>query len=132
VHRVAEMPTGLPFCALLELRLPQVPHYVYRRVSALPVTDEGLRRYVELSGSDVMPNVTVRHAAMQPGATLPVTVEDVGQLFITISGRGVMTLDGDRVEVSANEVVFVEAGCPCGLQTLGGTAWVYLLVQSGS
>lgn len=108
-----------------------MPRYTYRRVSGLPVTDEGIRRYVELSGSDALPNVTIRHAVMQPGGELPVSVDDVGQLFITISGRGVMLLDGDRIEVSANEVVFVQAGCPCGLQTLGGTAWAYLLVQSG-
>ena len=107
-----------------------MPRYTYRRVSALPVTDEGLRRYVELSGSDVLPSVTVRHAVMQPGAELPVAVDDVGQVFVTISGRGVMLLDGDRIEVSASEVVFVQAGCPCGLQTLGGTAWTYLLVQA--
>ena len=107
-----------------------MPRYTYRRVSALPVTDEGLRRYVELSGSDALSRVTIRHTVMQPGAELPVTVDDVGQLFITISGRGVMLLDGDRIEVSANEVVFVQAGCPCGLETLGGTPWAYLLVQS--
>lgn len=107
-----------------------MPRYTYRRVSALPVTDEGLRRYVELSGSDILPHVTIRHAVMQPGAELPVGVEDVGQLFVTLSGRGVMLLDGDRIEVSANEVVFVQAGCACGLQTLGGTAWAYLLVQT--
>ena len=114
-----------------ELRSFHVPRYTYRRVSALPVADEGLRRYVELSGSDALPGVTIRHTVMQPGANLPVAVDDVGQLFITISGRGVMLLDGDRVEVSANEVVFVQAGCPCGLQTLGGSAWAYLLVQAG-
>jgi mannose-6-phosphate isomerase-like protein (cupin superfamily) len=108
-----------------------VPRYTYRRVSALPATDEGLRRYVELNGSDALSSVTVRYTVMQPGAELPVTADDAGQLFITMSGRGVMLLDGDRIEVSANEVVFVQAGCPCGLQTLGGTAWAYLLVQSG-
>ena len=109
-----------------------MPRYTYRRVSKLPVTDDGLGRYVELSGSDDLANVTIRHAVMQPGAEAPVAVDDVGQVFITISGRGVMLLDGDRIEVSANEVVFVQAGCPCGLQTLGGTAWTYLLVQAES
>jgi len=108
-----------------------VPRYTYRRLSALPVTEEGLRRYVELNAPDVLGNVTIRHTVMQPGATLPATSDDVGQLFVTISGRGVMLLDGDRVEVSVNEVVFVPAGCACGLETLGGTPWVYLLAQSG-
>jgi mannose-6-phosphate isomerase-like protein (cupin superfamily) len=107
-----------------------VPRYTYRRVSTLPVTDEGIWRHVELSGPDALPNVTVRHTVMQPGADLSVAVDDVGQLFITISGRGVMLLDGDRIEVSANEVVFVQAGCPCGLQTLGGSPWAYLLIQT--
>ena len=108
-----------------------MPRYTYRRVSALPATDEGLRRYVELSGSNGLSGVTIRHTVMQPGAYLPVVVDDVGQLFVTISGRGVMLLDGDRIEVSANEVVFVQAGCPCGLQTLGGSVCAYLLIQSG-
>jgi mannose-6-phosphate isomerase-like protein (cupin superfamily) len=125
------MAAGLPSCALQEPRSLHVPRYTYRRVSALPATDEGLRRYVELNGSDALSSVTVRYTVMQPGAELPVTADDVGQLFITLSGRGVMLLDGDRIEASANEVVFVQAGCPCGLQTLGGTTWVYLLVQSG-
>ena len=108
-----------------------MPRYTYRRLSALPVTEEGLRRYVELNAPDVLGNVTIRHTVMQPGATLPATPDDVGQLFVTISGRGVMLLDGDRVEVSVNEVVFVPAGCACGLETLGGMPWVYLLAQSG-
>lgn len=107
-----------------------MPRYTYRRVSALPITDDGLRRYVELNGSGALSNLTIRHTVMQPGAELAVSVDDVGQLFITISGRGVMLLDGDRIEVSANEVVFVQAGCPWGLQTVGGTPWAYLLVQS--
>jgi len=108
-----------------------VPRYTYRRLSKLPLSDEGLRRYVELTMPDALPGVSVRHTVMRPGADIPVTTEDVGQLFLTVSGRGVMLLDGDRIEVSANEVVFVPAQCPCGLQTLGGTDWVYLLVQSG-
>ena len=108
-----------------------MPRYTFHRVSALPATDEGLRRYVELSGSDGLSGVTIRRTVMQPGAVIPVAVEDVGQLFVTISGRGVMLLDGARIEVSANEVVFVQPGCPCGLQTLGGLAWTYLLLQSG-
>ena len=123
MHRVAKRPAGPQY-------LP-VPRYTYRRVSALPATDEGLRSYVELSGPDALASLTIRHTVMQPGADLAVSADDVDQLFITISGRGVMLLDSDRIEVSANEVVFVRAGCPCGLQTLGGTPWIYLLVQSG-
>ena len=107
-----------------------MPRYTYRRLSALPVTEEGRRRYVELNAPDLLGRVAIRHTVMQPGADLPPTPEDVGQLFVTISGRGVMLLDGDRIEVSANEVVFVPAGLACDLQTLGGTPWIYLLAQS--
>ena len=107
-----------------------MPRYSYRRLSKLPVAEEGLRRYIELNVPEAFPGLAVRHTVMKPGADFPIESEDVGQLFVTISGRGVLWLDGDRLEVSANEVVFVPAGCPCGLQTLGGTNWVYLVVQS--
>jgi len=108
-----------------------VPRYTYRRLSQLPLTDEGVRRYVELNVPEALPGVAGRRTIMKPGADIEVTTEDFGQLFLTVSGRGVLLLDGDRIEVSANEVVFVPAGCPCGLQTLGGTDWVYWLVQTG-
>jgi mannose-6-phosphate isomerase-like protein (cupin superfamily) len=108
-----------------------VPRYTYRRLAALPATEEGLRRYVELNTPGLLGGVTIRHTVMQPGAVLSPAPDEVGQLFVTISGRGVLMLDGDRVEVSANEVVFVPAGCVCGLQTLGGMPWVYLWAQSG-
>jgi len=107
-----------------------VPRYTFRRLSKLPLNEEGLRRYGELNAPDALPGVAVRRTVMRPGAEFPVAPEDVSRLFVTVLGRGVMLLDGDRIEVSATEVVFVPAGCPCGLQTLGGTDWVYLVVQS--
>jgi len=107
-----------------------VPRYTYRRLSTLPFTDEGLRRLIDLNGSAGLPGVSIRHATMKPGANLPVATDGGGQVIITLSGRGVLLLDGDRIEVSANEVVFVPAGCPCGMQTLGGTNWVHLVLRS--
>ncbi len=104
-----------------------MPRYTFRRLSKLPLNEEGLRRYVELNAPDALPGVAVRRTVMRPGAEFPVAPEDVSRLFVTVLGRGVMLLDGDRIEVSATEVVFVPAGCPCGLQTLGGTDWVYLV-----
>jgi mannose-6-phosphate isomerase-like protein (cupin superfamily) len=41
-----------------------------------------------------------------------------------------MLLDGDRIEVSANDLVHIPAGVPYGMQTLGGTDWVYVLLQA--
>jgi len=107
-----------------------VPRYTYRRLSTLPVSDEGARRLVELNGSGGLPGLAVRHATMKPGAELPVRTDDAGQLFVTMSGRGVLLLDGDRIEVTSGEVVYVPPDCPCGLQTLGGSNWVYLLVRT--
>src|SRR5438477_547318 len=67
----------------------------------------------------------------RPGAVVPISVEDdTGILVFTIAGRGVMLLDGDRIEVSANDLVHIPAGVPYGLQTLGGTDWVYVVLQA--
>src|SRR5207249_9255498 len=39
---------------------------------------------------------------MEPGAAVPISVDDeAGILIFTLSGRGVMLLDGDRIEVGA-------------------------------
>lgn len=104
-----------------------MPRYSYRRLSTLPATDDGARRAVDISVPDALPGVSLTRIVMQPGATVSPGAEPRGRLFVTLSGRGVMLLDGDRIEVSANEVVYVPGGCPCGLQTLGGVAWNYLL-----
>src|SRR5437879_7343477 len=49
---------------------------------------------------------------------------------LTIAGRGVMVLDGDRIEVSANDLVHIPAGVPYGMHTLGGIDWVYVVLQA--
>src|SRR2546427_11955209 len=68
---------------------------------------------------------------MELGAAVPISSEDeTGLLIITIAGRGVMVLDGDRVEVSANDLVHIPAGVPYGLRTLGGTDWGYVGLQA--
>ncbi|HUL03682.1 MAG TPA: cupin domain-containing protein [Gemmatimonadales bacterium] len=109
-----------------------MPRYTYRRLSTLPATDDGARRSVDIGVPDALPGVSLRRTVMQPGTEVPVAPEPRGRLFVTLSGRGVMLLDGDRIEVSANEVVYVPGGCPCGLQTLGGTPWTYLLAEPPS
>src|SRR3989454_8532923 len=65
---------------------------------------------------------------MEPGAAVPISSEDeTGLLIFTIAGRGVMVLDGDRIEVSANDLVHIPAGVPYGMHTLGGADWVYVV-----
>ena len=71
------------------------------------------------------------HTVMAPGGTVPVSVEEeTGVLVFTLAGRGVMELDGDRIEVHANDLVHIPAGVPYGMHTLGGTDWVYVLLQA--
>src|SRR5438093_12877033 len=53
-----------------------------------------------------------------------------GMLIFTLAGRGVMLLDGDRIEVAANDLVHIPAGVSYGLQTLGGTDWTYVVLQA--
>jgi mannose-6-phosphate isomerase-like protein (cupin superfamily) len=79
----------------------------------------------------MLQGLSFEHMVMQPGAAVSISVEDeAGILLFTIAGRGVMLLDGDRIEVSANDLVHIPAGVPYGMQTLGGTDWVYVLLQA--
>src|SRR5438445_333200 len=70
------------------------------------------------------------HTVMQAGAVVPISVEDTGVLIFTLAGRGVMLLDGDRIEVAANDLVHIPAGVPYGFQTLGGADWSYVVLQA--
>lgn len=108
-----------------------VPRYTYRRLTKLPATADDLRRHTVLNLPGMLEGLSFEHMVMQPGAAVPIVVEDeMGILLFTIAGRGVMVLDGDRIEVSANDLVHIPAGVPYGMQTLGGTDWVYVMLQS--
>ena len=108
-----------------------MPRYTYRRLSKLPATTEELRRQTVLNLPGMLTGLRFEHSVMQPGATVPVATEETaGIVVFTLSGRGVMLLDGDRIEVGANDVVHIPAGVPYGLETLGGTDWVYVIVQA--
>jgi mannose-6-phosphate isomerase-like protein (cupin superfamily) len=108
-----------------------VPRYTYRRLTKLPTTADELRRHTVLNLPGMLQGLSFEHMVMQPGAAVSISVEDeAGILLFTIAGRGVMLLDGDRIEVSANDLVHIPAGVPYGMQTLGGTDWVYVLLQA--
>ena len=49
--------------------------------------------------------------------------------MFTLSGRGVMELDGDRVEVAANDLVHIPPAVPYSMKTLGTSDWVCVVVQ---
>jgi mannose-6-phosphate isomerase-like protein (cupin superfamily) len=108
-----------------------VPRYTYRRLTKLPSTADDLRRHTVLNLPGMLQGLSFEHMVMQPGAIVPIAAEDeTGILILTLAGRGVMLLDGDRIEVSANDVVHIPAGVPYGLQTLGRTDWVYVMLQA--
>ncbi|HXL10141.1 MAG TPA: cupin domain-containing protein [Gemmatimonadales bacterium] len=108
-----------------------MPRYTYRRLTKLPTTAEDLRRHTVLNLPGMLTGCSFAHMVMQPGAVVPISMEDEsGILIFTLSGRGVMLLDGDRIEVAANDLVHIPAGVPFGLQTLGGTDWTYVVLQA--
>lgn len=108
-----------------------VPRYTYRRLSKLPATTEELRRQTVLNLPGMLGGLSFTHAVMQPGAAVPIATEDTaGIVVFTLAGRGVMLLDGDRIEVAANDLVYIPAGVSHGMETLGGTDWVYLVLQA--
>src|SRR5438105_14876237 len=97
-----------------------VPRYTYRRLTKLPSTADELRRHTVLNLPGMLHGLTFEHMVMRPGAAVPISVEaDTGILVFTISGRGVMLLDGDRLVVSATDLVPIPAGVAYGLQTRG-------------
>jgi mannose-6-phosphate isomerase-like protein (cupin superfamily) len=107
-----------------------VPRYTYRRLTKLPTTADELRRHTVLNLPGMLQGLSFEHMVMQPGAAVSISVEDEAAILLfTIAGRGVMLLDGDRIEVSANDLVHIPAGVPYGMQTLGGTDWVYVMLQ---
>ena len=108
-----------------------MPRYTYRRLTKLPTTAEDLRRHTVLNLPGMLAGLSFEHMVMHPGAVVPITMEDgAGILIFTLAGRGVMLLDGDRIEVAANDLVHIPAGVPFGLQTLGGTDWTYVVLQA--
>src|SRR5256885_10275702 len=107
-----------------------VPRYTYRRLTKLPSTADELRRHTVLNLPGMLHGLSFEHLVMRPGAVVPISVEDdTGILIFTISRRGVMLLDDDRIEESASDLVHILDGLPYGLQRLCRTDRVYVLLQ---
>jgi mannose-6-phosphate isomerase-like protein (cupin superfamily) len=108
-----------------------VPRYTYRRLAKLPSTTEDLRRHTVLNLPGMLHGLSFEHTVMEAGAAVPIAVDDEAAVLIfTLSGRGVMLLDGDRIEVSAHDLVHIPPGVPYGMHTLGETEWAYVVLQA--
>src|SRR5260370_42566744 len=81
----------------------------------------------------MLAGLSFEHTVMEPGAAVPISVEDdTGILVFTLAGRGIMLLDGDRVEVGADDLVHIPPGVPFGLQNPGRTKSRYVAVHAPS
>jgi hypothetical protein len=96
-----------------------VPRYTYRRLTKLPASTDQLRHHTVLNLPGMLAGLSFEHTVMEPGAAVPIAVEDdAGILLFTLAGR------------SANDLVHIPPGVPFGMQTLGKTDWVYVVVQA--
>ncbi|HVH09748.1 MAG TPA: cupin domain-containing protein [Gemmatimonadales bacterium] len=108
-----------------------MPRYTYRRLTRLPSTADQFRRHTPLNLPGMLDGLRFEHTVLRPGAELPASVEDgAGVLIFTLAGRGVMLLDGDRIEVSANDLVHIPPGVPFAMHTLGESDWVHVVLQA--
>jgi len=109
-----------------------VARFTFSRLNRLPTQEEGggLRRYTVLNAPG-MPAGEVGHAVLKPGADVAVAADAQRTLLFTLAGRGAIMLDDNRIEVAADDLVYIEPGCSYGLKTVGISNWVYVVVRGG-
>src|SRR5207245_4771289 len=73
----------------------------------------------------------VGHAVLKPGADVSIAADAQRTLVFTIAGRGAILLDDNRIEVAADDLVYIEPGCSYALKTVGISDWVYVVVRGG-
>jgi mannose-6-phosphate isomerase-like protein (cupin superfamily) len=132
MHRVAGTPC--------QATIYDVARFTFSRLSRLPATDEGggLRRYRVLNAPGMAAGLEVGHVVLKPGAEVAVVADPPGRgsgaggsgtLLFTLSGRGAVLLDGDRIELAANDILYIQPGCAYALRTIGTSDWVYVAVR---
>ena len=55
--------------------------------------------------------IQINHGVVDPGCTLGGGVHDEDEIYYILSGKGKLKLDDKVVDVYANQVVFIPAGC---------------------
>lgn len=108
--------------------------FTFSRLNRLPTQEEGggLRRYTVLNAPGMSGGAgEVGHAVLKPGADVAIVADAQRTLLFTIAGRGAILLDDNRIEVAADDLVYIEAGCSYALKTVGISNWVYVVVRGG-
>jgi len=110
-----------------------VARFTFSRLNRLPAREEagGLRRYTVLNAPGMLAGLEVGHAVLKPGADVAIAADAQSTLVFTIAGRGAILLDDNRIEVAADDLVYIEPGCPYELKTVGISDWVYVAVRGG-
>ena len=112
-----------------------VARFTFSRLNRLPTQEEGLRRYTVLNAPGMLAEggggLEVGHAVLKPGADVSIAADAQRTLVFTIAGRGAILLDDNRIEVAADDLVYIEPGCSYGLKTVGISDWVYVVVRGG-
>lgn len=119
--------------ALRDHNLGSVARFTFNRLSRLPAREEGggLRRYTVLNAPGMLSGLEVGHAVLKPGADVAIGADAQSTLVFTIAGRGAILLDDSRIEVAADDLVYIEPGCSYALKTVGISDWVYVAVRGG-
>ncbi len=114
--------------------------FTFSRLNRLPAQEEGggLRRYTVLNASRLPGEEGAGggggeggHAVLKPGADVAIAADAQRTLLFTIAGRGAILLDDNRIEVAADDLVYIEPGCSYALKTVGTSNWVYVVVRGG-
>lgn len=75
---------------------------------------------LELVNTALIPDVSLARARVEPGVTTELHALDVRELYIVLSGAGVVDCgDGNGVRVSSGDVVEIPAGVPQRIQNVG-------------
>src|SRR3989442_14281626 len=96
-----------------------VPRYTYRRLTRLPTSADELRRHTVLNLPGMLAGLSFEHTVMEPGAAVPISVDDeAGIPVFTLSRRRGTLPAGDPLGGGGDDLVHVPRRVPDGVQTL--------------
>lgn len=87
----------------------------------------GTKRQV-LIGPDEAPNFAMRRFIMEPGGGMPMHTNAVEHEQYVLRGRARVTIGGNVVEVSRDDVVYIPAGVPHSYESTGDEPFEFICV----